>query len=352
MPLLPQVAISFVRILYQFWLQQGIPQRVLDEVLRIDLNDQKTAKFGISSDRLALLHAAVNKATNDRVLSLRLGQYLGEKDLELESMICYSETLHQGLLAMSEHSRVISESGYFSFSLQDNGRYALKFIAHDKVAFSSQQKDMVFSTILSWIEKVYTGSHNAIYYYFDENVATANEYQTLLSCHLIAGGEVFIEINADLLMINNRNKDSSLLEKCIRKTKKIITKRQQRLDLYAEVTQCISESLLSGTAQQEVVAERLNISVRNLQRRLKEVGTSYQSILDDCREALALKLIKNIELPLYEVSYLVGFTEPSAFYKAFRRWTGKRPGDYRQSVLIANEELAANEASSADVSPC
>jgi len=352
MPLLPQVAMSFVRILYQFWLQQGIPQRVLDDVLGTDINDQKAAKFGISSDRLGLLHAAVNQATSDQVLSLRLGQYLGEKDLELESMICYSETLYQGLLAMSEHSRVISESGHFSLLLQDNGKYGLKFIVHDELTFSSQQKDMVFSTLLSWIEKVYIGCNEAIYYHFDENVASANEYQTLLNCHLLAGDEVFIEIDADLLMINNRNKNSTLLEKSIRKTKKILTKRQQRLDLYTAVTQCISESLLSGTAQQEVVAESLNISVRNLQRRLKEVGTSYQSILDDCREVLALKLIKNVELPLYEVSYLVGFTEPSAFYKAFRRWTGKRPGDYRQSVLTSTAELAASEASNADVSPC
>ncbi len=351
MPLLPQVAISFVRILYQFWLQQGIPQRILDEVLRIDIHDQKAAKFGISSDRLALLHVAVNKITSDRVLSLRLGQYLGEKDLELESMICYSETLHQGLLAMSEHSRVISESGSFSFLLQDNGKYALKFIAHDKVSFSSQQKDMVFSTLLSWIEKAYVGCNEAIYYHFDDDVASVNEYQTLLNCHLIAGDEVFIEIDADLLMINNRNKNLVLLEQSIRKTKKIIAKRQQRLDLYTEVTKCITDSLLSGTAQQDVVAERLSISVRNLQRRLKEVGTSYQAILDDCREALALKLIKNVELPLYEVSHLVGFTEPSAFYKAFRRWTGKRPGDYRQSVLISTEELTVNEASNVDVSP-
>lgn len=352
MPLLPQVAISFVRILYQFWLQQGIPQRVLDDVLRIDINDQKAAKFGISSDRLGLLHAVVNQTTNDQVLSLRLGQYLAEKDLELESMICYSETLLQGLLVTSENSRVISESGYFSLVVQSNGKYALKLIPHDTVALSSQQKDMVFSTLLSWVEKVYVGCNKAIYYHFDHNVASVKEYQTLLHCHLIADDDVFLEIDADLLMINNRNKNSALLEKSIQKTKKIITKRQQRLDLYAEVTQCISENLLSGTAQQEVVAEHLNISVRNLQRRLKEVGTSYQSILDDCREALALKLIKNIELPLYEVSYLVGFTEPSAFYKAFRRWTGKRPGDYRQSVLASTEELAVSEASSADVSPC
>jgi AraC-like DNA-binding protein len=104
--------------------------------------------------------------------------------------------------------------------------------------------------------------------------------------------------------------------------------------------------LLSGDGQQEVVAEKLGISVRNLQRRLKEVGTSYQAILDDCREALALRLIENEALALYEVAYKVGFNEPSAFYKAFKRWTGKRPGDYRQDAIAtssASEVLSVGE---------
>lgn len=333
MPLLPQVAISFVRLLYQFWLQQGISKQVLDDVLRIDINDQKMTKFGISSNRLALLHSAANKATNDTVLAIRLGQYIAEKDLELEQLVTYSDNLYHGLSAVAEHSKVISESGYFILLAQDNGRHALKFIVHDEINFSSRQQDMVFSTILTWIEKISAGSDEYIYYHFDKKIAAFEEYENLLSCNLVADDEVYVEIDVRLLAADNVNKNAKLFEKSINKTRKIIIKRQQRLDLYVQVAECIGESLLAGNAQQEVIAEQLNISVRNLQRRLKEAGTSYQSILDDSREALALKLISNDELPLYEVAYKVGFTEPSAFYKAFKRWTGKRPGDYRQDVI-------------------
>lgn len=338
MPLLPQVAISFVRILYQFWLQQGIPKQVLDDVLRADINDQKSTKFGISSNRLSLLHRAVNKATSDRVLAVRLGQCIAEKNLELEKIITYSENLFCGLRIMAEHSKVISESGYFTLLTQDNGRYALKFIKYDDIDFSSQQQDMVFSAILAAIEKVYQGSSKHIYYHFDQRIAVEDEYKALLNCQFIADDKVYIEIDSVLLTADNLKKNSKLCEKSMRKAEKIITKRQQRLDLYVQVAECIGESLLAGNAQQEVVAEQLNISVRNLQRRLKEAGTSYQSILDDSREAFALKLIRDAELPLYEVAYKVGFTEPSAFYKAFRRWTGKRPGDYRQDVMQFKEE--------------
>jgi AraC-like DNA-binding protein len=348
MPLLPQVALSFVRILYQFWLQQGISKKVLDDILRIDINDQKSAKFGISSNRLTLLHRAANSATNDRVLAVRLGQYIAGKDLELEKIVTYSDNLYRGLSVMADYSRVISESGFFTFIVQDNGFHALKFIVHDEINFSSQQKDMVFSGISACIEKLNPGSNKYIHYHFDQKIAGIDEYRALLSCDLIADDDVYIEIDTELLIADNENKNTKLFEKSIYKMNKVIVKRKQRLDLYAQVAECIGESLLVGCAQQEVVAEQLNISVRNLQRRLKEAGTSYQSILDDSREVLALKLISNAELPLYEVAYKVGFTEPSAFYKAFRRWTGKRPGDYRQDVIQSqivkpNEILEVSE---------
>ena len=154
MPLLPQVAMSFVRILYQFWLQQGISKEVLDDVLRIDINDEKSVRFGISSDRLSSLHEAANNASSDPVMAVRLGQYIAEKDLELEKIITYSENLYRGLNIMVEYSQVVSESGYFTLLAQDNGCYALKFTAHDNIYVSSQQQDMVFSAILAAIGKV------------------------------------------------------------------------------------------------------------------------------------------------------------------------------------------------------
>ena len=82
---------------------------------------------------------------------------------------------------------------------------------------------------------------------------------------------------------------------------------------------------------QDHVASQLGISVRNLQRRLRPLGTTYQQLLDEARQELAIKLIAEGDQPLYEIAYLVGYTEPSAFYKAFRRWTGMTPGEFRQS---------------------
>jgi AraC-like DNA-binding protein len=342
MPLLPQVAISLVRILYQFWLQNGVPKEVLDDVLKIDISDPRITRFGISSHKLTALHMAANGAVNDRVLGVRLGHYVAEKDLILEKLITYSDSLYHSLGAMVEHSKVVSESGYFTFIEQKNGRYALKYRAHDKINFTSHQRDMVFSGIVAAIEKVHANCNEFIYYHYDQQAAELHEYQDVLSCHLIADEDVYLEFDVELLMAMNAKKDSKLLQKTIYEINKIALKREQRLELYIQVTESIKECLLSGNSQQEVVAEKLGISVRNLQRRLKEVGTNYQTILDDCREVLALKLINDDTLALYEVAYKVGFNEPSAFYKAFKRWTGKRPGDYRKDAMKSQTSEVLN----------
>lgn len=77
------------------------------------------------------------------------------------------------------------------------------------------------------------------------------------------------------------------------------------------------------------MAQALLLSQRTLQRRLQEEGTSYQQLLDDTRRELAEQYLGQVDLTLLEVAYLLGFADPSNFFRAFRRWFGETPGEYR-----------------------
>ena len=68
---------------------------------------------------------------------------------------------------------------------------------------------------------------------------------------------------------------------------------------------------------------------RSLRRHLAKMGSSYQQVLDEVRKNLALQYLTTTHLPLYEIAYLLGFNDPSNFRRAFRKWTGKPPSDYR-----------------------
>jgi len=78
-----------------------------------------------------------------------------------------------------------------------------------------------------------------------------------------------------------------------------------------------------------IVAEKLDLSVRTLRRRLSDEDTSFQDILDDVRFGLAAEYLAQTRLPLQEISTLLGYSDPGNFTHAFKRWSGKAPSDFR-----------------------
>ncbi len=80
------------------------------------------------------------------------------------------------------------------------------------------------------------------------------------------------------------------------------------------------------------VSEQLGMSVSTLRRQLQEEGTSFQRLKDDCRRAAAVQYLATSDLTFNEIAGLLGFDEVSAFFRAFRRWTGATPSEYRASL--------------------
>lgn len=99
-----------------------------------------------------------------------------------------------------------------------------------------------------------------------------------------------------------------------------------------QTRQVLCRLLPQGEPRREAVAEALHLSERTLQRRLQEEGSSYQQLLDDTRRELAQQYLAAPQMTLLEIAYLLGFAEPSNFFRAFRRWFGVTPGEYRERL--------------------
>jgi AraC-like DNA-binding protein len=96
------------------------------------------------------------------------------------------------------------------------------------------------------------------------------------------------------------------------------------------------ESLLmpvlhKGDANMDAVAEKMAMSRQTLFRRLKEENTTFEKVLDDLRHKLALDYLGAKKVSVNETAFLVGFSDPAAFSRAFKRWTGKSPRDVRNA---------------------
>ncbi len=106
--------------------------------------------------------------------------------------------------------------------------------------------------------------------------------------------------------------------------------RFDRESLSVQVRSMLIELLPDGQPTQQGIARSLNLSVRNLQRKLQSEGISFKHLLDETRKELATQYIRDANRRIGEITYLLGFSEPSNFTRAFRRWTGLSPNEYRQ----------------------
>ncbi|MBW4694490.1 MAG: AraC family transcriptional regulator [Lyngbya sp. HA4199-MV5] len=100
-------------------------------------------------------------------------------------------------------------------------------------------------------------------------------------------------------------------------------------DYTKQTVQAIAQHLKGELPTIDAIAHSLAISVRQLQRELQTEGTTYQQLLDETRQALAQRHLSNPATPIHDVAFLLGFSEPSAFHRAFKRWTGQTPRAYR-----------------------
>lgn len=99
-----------------------------------------------------------------------------------------------------------------------------------------------------------------------------------------------------------------------------------------EVVDKIVERLPDGPPNQQQIADALHVSNRTLQRKLKDEGTSFMDLLQNTRLQLAQKYLKHPNRSVVETAYLLGFSEPSTFSRAFKRWTGVAPADFRDQT--------------------
>jgi AraC-like DNA-binding protein len=99
-----------------------------------------------------------------------------------------------------------------------------------------------------------------------------------------------------------------------------------------ETARRLAERLTTGEPSQALIAKQMGLSERTLQRRLQSEGTTFNQLLEETRRSIAMSYLADRNLAAYEVSFLVGYAEPATFFRAFKRWTGKTPQQYRATA--------------------
>lgn len=173
------------------------------------------------------------------------------------------------------------------------------------------------------------------------------EYEAVFGCPVeFEGRESEIWIDPAIMSLPSPHHDPELLQL----HEEVAAKRLnevQRQDLVDRVHTLLSQRLEWENCKLQDVARELSMSPRRLRFELSRAGTNFSELLSDFRYALARKLLARTEEQIENIVYLTGFSEPSTFYRAFKRWSGMTPVQYRehhQSTRTRRQALTASRS--------
>jgi AraC-like DNA-binding protein len=140
----------------------------------------------------------------------------------------------------------------------------------------------------------------------------------------------FSQKDLDLPIVRSRNDLGELMKEA---PYVFLVKPNNTASINAQIRRILERSDEADMPDFESVAFQLNTSTQTLRRRLKEEHTSFQAIKDQVRRDMAIYYLSENKYSINEIALKVGFTEPSTFHRAFKKWTGVTPGDYRAQEI-------------------
>ncbi|MDX1693454.1 MAG: AraC family transcriptional regulator [Ketobacteraceae bacterium] len=319
-----------IRLAYQGMENMGI--NTADVLNRIGMSYQQIQKKDLRTPHSAqkLFWDAITDVSQDPDIGLHLGEHLPVfRGQVIEYLFLSSPTFGEGLQRALDYQRLISDAVHASLHVESD----IAYLANPGISSSIHHLIVcVVLGVLKFFDYITDGAFQAARVDLDfpepENLA---EYERVFGCELSFGNsENRIYFSAATLDIPSLHAEPELLKLHEQLASEYVAKLEKQ-DFVGQVNRIIGELLESGNANLETVAERLDIKPRALRTRLSDVDTNFNQLLADYRCNLAKKLLAKTDESIDEIVYLTGFSEPSTFYRAFKRWTDLTPIEYRKT---------------------
>jgi AraC-like DNA-binding protein len=156
----------------------------------------------------------------------------------------------------------------------------------------------------------------------------------VFGCSVIFGApESEIRFDASVLTLPQIHGDPKLQAVLTRYADELLTSLPSHGSLLARVSSAIARQMSNELPTLSSTARAVGTPARTLQRHLAAEGATHSGMVDDARRELALKHLGNASISITEIAYALHFTDPTAFHRAFRRWTSESPLQYRRRLF-------------------
>jgi AraC-like DNA-binding protein len=247
-----------------------------------------------------------------------------------------SSTLRTGLQRLARYSRVVGERGATELEATRQGvkvRFWAKRGDPAAVAVAAVFVDVAMALLLDMCRMNAGAALRPMAASLRRGKpGRADAYERFFGCPVRFGAEenafVLSASDADRPLPSSNKQLAAVFDR-------MLTEELARLDKSDVVARCraaVLEHLPSGEASAEDTAKQLHMSPRTLQRKLAEAATTYIQLVDDTRKDLALRYVEDPSRSITDITFSLGFSQPSAFTRAFRRWTGVSPSAFRAKL--------------------
>jgi AraC-like DNA-binding protein len=246
-----------------------------------------------------------------------------------------SSTLRTGLRRLERYHRLVGERGVTEIEEVPQG-IKVRFWANRgdpaEVPVAAVAVDMAMALLLDMCRMNAGAALRPIAASLRRKTpASTDPYTRFFGCPVQFGAaeNVFLlsKEDTDSLLPSSNKQLASVFDKMLSEA----LAQSDRSDVVARCRAAVLEYLTSGEASEEDTAKQLHMSPRTLQRKLAEAKLTYQQLVDETRKDLALRYIDDAKRSIGDITFSLGFSQPSAFTRAFKRWTGFSPTDYRAS---------------------
>lgn len=270
-----------------------------------------------------------------------IGLHLGEKmpiykGQVFEYLLLSSATFGDGLRRMSNYQRLISDALQSQLSETPIASITSRFTAPEYA--TSHLAEAMMIGLIRLFQSVTDGGFRATKITFNHAPnASLDEYQRIFKCPVEFSGRAFkLFFDKSWLSYRSMHAQPELFNLQIMAADQHLAKLQQ-FDLIKALRLEFASALEAREVTLHNIAEQLEMTPRQLRYELQTAGTGFQHELNNYRRALAKRLLATSDTAVSEVVYLTGFSEPSTFYRAFKRWEGVTPVEYRQQKLWATK---------------
>ena len=275
------------------------------------------------------------QATADDCFGLHLGENYNPRNIgPLVYVVLNSPTIRAGIENFERYLHVYNEGAKWFFTSEGN-RAHICYLLTDPGIKSLRHSNEHEMTIAFNTLRMMVGSQWA-----PKEVQFAHEAPEQTSEHLrifhapVSFGCKTNAIVTDLHFVEREvpAADQRLYQILKRYLDHVLGEMPREDNLLASVRRATAEMMRDGDLTLARVAKQMAMSTRTLQRQLKERGVDFKHLAEDTRRRFAMNYLKDRKNTLTEVAFLLGYSELSAFNRAFKRWTGSTPLDYRRSI--------------------